>query len=164
MHRHHHWNLSSLVLRKKNIWTSRKVKMVWDSAWKTLEVTVSHWILRGKQCTASSFRQCATSSFTPSTLLLSNSPCCTTFFSDTTCINSSCSTSFSWISCCREKRSTGKKSANILEFLHPRNLAQECNTFFQVLAGNNQAFVWKKPYSGILDRIEDHRLIIEICL
>ena len=95
LHRHRYWNLSSLqglvssrckgndCSQSRAFWrsTSRKNKMVWKSAWKTLEITVSHCILSDKQCTASNVRQCATSSFTPSTFLLSNNPCCAAFFS-----------------------------------------------------------------------------------
>ena len=84
--------------------------MVWKSAWKTLEITFSHCNLSDNQCTASIFRQCATSSFTPVTFLLSNNPCCAAIFSDATCINAACTVSSSWISCCMENRLTGKKS------------------------------------------------------
>ena len=74
-----------------------------------------------KQCTASNVRQCATSSFTPSTFLLRNNPCCAAFFSDATCLNADCTASSSWISCCMEKQVHWGKidgSATILEFLH----------------------------------------------
>ena len=80
-----------------------------------------------KQCTASNVRQCATSSFTPSTFLLRNNPCCAAFFSDATCLNADCTASSSWISCCMEKQVNWGKidgSATILEFLHRGNLAQ----------------------------------------
>ena len=97
--------------------------MVWENPWNTSEIAVSHCILS----VWPSFRQCAVSSFTPSTFLLSKGPCCASCFSEATCTNASCTASASGISCCKEEqvnRGNFDGSTTILEILQPRNMSQ----------------------------------------
>ena len=74
-----------------------------------------------------SFRHCAVSNFIPSTFLLIKGPCCADCFSEATCTDATCTSSSSYISCCKEEHVNGGKSygsGTILEILHPRNMAR----------------------------------------
>ena len=92
---------------------SPAVEISFEKTIKRLLKLLSHCILSNGQCTAFSFTQWTASSFTPSTFLLSNGPCCAACFSDANCSNAACIASFSGISCFTE---TGGKMTDRLQF------------------------------------------------